>query len=400
MARPTVLIGRLALREDDFVSESTDSSGGRTFSLAGQESIPRLSASAVAKRREDILAISGQFIPVVFTTKTYLNGFYKVDSSSGSIEDWKDDMRIFPWNIALTRVGTKSDIDIESRLSGSLTRANNFAITGVRLHAPAINHVGYWTDATVTSAVTRATQDGNIKCYLGIGETVSPRWAIDPIDYGKGRVRFLDDEDIERAGSSVNPNPMDWELSNGLVRIRPLSSGGVLEISAWSGTAWLTKAWDLRAGGVALPTFTHCTILYNEFEAVTIRLMSPLAAGGRVYVDITLRRGFRIAEIYIQSEVGTTLKVVRATTEAGTAGAGYITATANDGDANKYIIGSAKTYTADTVNGGIEKAATATLDAYIGVVFGGTGAVAGDLAADLQKQYIGAPSELVQGVRR
>lgn len=401
MARPTVTVGRMVLREDDIAVESADGSGVRTLSIAGQESIPRLTASQVAKRREDLLAIGGQFVPVVFTTKTYLNGFYRVESTSGSIEDWRDGMRIYPWGLSLIRLGTESEVDIESRLSGSITRQNNFAVTGERIHAPSIGHIAYWSDATVTQAISRTSVDGVIKAYRGVGAEVSPRWTVSPANYASGRVRFLDDEDIERSGSSMKCNAVDWELNNGLVRVRPLLASGTLEVSAWSGSAWQSKAWDLRAGGSALAPFDHCTVLYNEFEVVAIRLMKSMATGGRVYADIVLRRGFRIVDVYLQSEFGTTLKIVRATTEAGVNSlSGTVVADVNDADGNKYIVGSAKTFTADIANGGIEKAATATLDAFIGVVFAGSAAVTGDAAVDLQKQYIGAPSELVQGVQR
>ncbi len=100
----------------------------------------------------------------------------------------------------------------------------------------------------------------------------------------------------------------------------------------------------------------------------------------------------------MQHQFGTTLKIVRSAVEASTASTGYIVATAADGASNKYILGSAKSFTADNTNGGISKAATPTLDAFIGVVVNGAGA--GDIAADLFKQYLGAPSEFVQGVRR
>lgn len=399
MARSTVTIGRMVLREDDVVAEQVDNTGNRALALSGQESIPRLTAVGVERQREDILGLAGHFLPVLFTTKSYLNGYYTVDSVSGNIEDWDYGMKIFPWTMNLLRVGKESEVDIESRLSGALTRQNNFAVTGERVHAPAIGHKAYWSDATASSAVLRTTTDGVISAYRGIGATVSPRWMATPADYAKGRVRIFDEEGIERA-ARVGISTSAWELNNGLVRVKPLSAGGALEISAWSGTTWKAKAWDTRAGLSSLAPFDSCTILYNEFEAVCIRLMKSLTVG-RVYVDLTLRRGFRFVEIYIQSEIGADLKIVRGTAEAGSSSiGGTVVASANDADGNKYIVGSARTFTADIVNGGITKTASATLDAFVGVVFGGTSAVAGDAALDLQKQYIGAPSEFVQGVQR
>lgn len=399
MPTPTFQLGRMVMREDRVVVEQADGSGDRAMALTGQESIPRLSSAAVATQREDFLAMVGQFVPVVFTVKDYLNGFYTIDDANGTVEDWDDELRVFRWSINLTRAGTESDTDIESRLGGALTRVNDFSVVGVRTHAPAIVHGGYWTDASVTASISRTGEDGVLKLYTGLSATMSPRWATTPIGYLTGRVRFTDDSGRERAGDAAKLPVTGWTLSNGLVRVRPLASGGVLEVAAYTGGSWRTKAWDITFNAASVGAFSYCSLITNELGLVTLRLMKSMT-NGRLYVDVTLRRGQRFAEIYIQSEFGAALKIMRSTTETGTNGlAGTIVASSNDADGNKYIVGSARTFTADT-NGGISKAAAATLDAFVGVVAGGTGAITGDVAADLQKQYMGLPSELVQGVRR
>lgn len=399
MATATLQLGRLALREDRIAVEQAANTGDRGMTIAGQESIPRLSAAAVARQREDILSSVGQLVPVVFSVKEYLSGFYTVDDSSGTSDDIDDDLRVFRWSINLTRVGTESDTDIESRLGGALTRVNDFAVVGERTHAPAIVHSGYWTNGTVTTAVNRTGEDGVLKLYRGMAVGLSPRWATTPAGYLTGRVRFTDEVGRERSGDGARLTAQGWTLSNGLVRVRPLAAGGVLEVAAYTGGAWRAKAWDVTFNAASLGSFDHCSLVHNDFGMVTIRLMKGMA-NGRVYLDITLRRGQRFAELYVQSEFGGTIKIMRTTTEVGVNSlAGTIVATANDADGNKYIVGSARAFTAD-LNGGISKAATASLDAYVGVVAGGTGAVTGDTATDLQKQYMGLPSELVQGVRR
>lgn len=399
MPTPTLQLGRLVVREDLTAAEQADGSGDRAFAISGQESVPRLSAAAVARQREDLLSIVGQLVPVVFTVKSYLNGFYTVDDTSGTIEDFNDDLMVYRWQVNLTRAGTESDTDIESRLGGALTRVNDFAVVGVRTHAPAIVHGGYWTDASVTTSISRTGEDGVLKLYTGLSATMSPRWATTPTGYLTGRVRFTDELGRERAGDGARLAALGWTLSNGLVRVRPLAAGGVLEVAAYTGGAWRAKAWDITFNAASVGTFDHCALITNELGLVTIRLMKYMT-NGRLYVDVTLRRGHRFAEVYIQSEFGATLKIMRASTETGVNSlAGTVVAAANDADGNKYIVGSARTFTAD-LNGGISRAAAATLDAFIGVIAGGTGAITGDVAADLQKQYIGLPSELVQGVRR
>jgi hypothetical protein len=395
----TLQLGRMLIREDSTATEQSDSSGSRTMTISGQESIPRWSAAAVARQREDLLPVAGQLVPVIFSVKEYLNGFYNVEGVNGTIEDWDDDLVVFRWQVSLRRVGTESDTDIESRLSGALTRVNDFAVTGERSHSPAIEHGGYWTDATVTTAVSRTGEDGALKLYRGFSATMSPRWATTPSGYLTGRVRFVDETGHERAGDSARLATLGWSLSNGLVRVQALSAGGVLEVAAYTDGAWRPKAWDITFNAVTIGAFDYCSLLTNELGIVTVRLVKSMT-NGRLYADVTLRRGHRFIEVYVQSEFGGALKIMRATNETGVnSPAGTVVASANDADGNKYIVGSARTFTAD-LNGGISKAAASTLDAFIGVVAAGTGAVAGDQAVDLQKQYLGLPSELVQAVRR
>jgi hypothetical protein len=399
MPTPTLRLGRMVVREDRTVAEQAGTAGERSMTLTGQESIPRLSAAAVARQREDILAMVGQFVPVVFSVKDYLSGFYNVEQTSGTIEDIENDLRVFRWQASLTRAGTESDTDIESRLSGALTRVNDFAVVGERSHSPAIVHSGYWTDASVTTFVSRVGEEGTLRLYRGFSSTTSPRWATTPVGYLTGRVRFTDELGRERAGDGARLSALGWSLSNGLVRVQPLSSGGVLEVAAYTGGAWRAKTWDIMFNAATLGTFDYCALITNELGLVTVRLTKSMT-NGRLYVDVTLRRGHRFAEVYVQSEFGGTLKIGRTATEAGVNSlAGTVVASADDSDGNKYIIGSSRSFDVD-LNGGISKAGTPTLDAFVGVVAAGTGAVVGDQAADLQKQYMGLPSELVQGVRR
>lgn len=392
MPRTTVSIGRIVMREDFNISDSAD----RVLSLSGQESIPRLTAAQVVAAREDFLSIVGQVLPITFGTKSYLNGFYLINDASGDVVDWGNGLQTFAWKCNAARLGSESEVDIESRLSGALSRANNFAVVGERTHAPAIAHNAYWSDATVSTSVSRTAEDGVIKVYRNLGVAVSPRWAVSPASYGGGRVRVLI-AGFERAGTAFKCDPTQWELSNGLVRVRPNVK---LEVAAYTGGSWKPKLWDTLNAAVSLFPFDYAAVLDNRYESATIRLTKSLTIG-RVYVDLTLRRGFRFVEVVIQAEFGATLKVVRTTNETGTnALAGTVVATSNDADGNKYIVGSSRTFTADTVAGGLSIAATSVLDAFVGVVAGGTGAVTGDQAADLQKQYVGAPTEFIQAVRR
>jgi hypothetical protein len=84
--------------------------------------------------------------------------------------------------------------------------------------------------------------------------------------------------------------------------------------------------------------------------------------------------------------------VYRPTAEAGTApaSAGYISATANDAAGNRYIVLSPRSFTAQTTQGGVTKAAVTRYDFGLGSVVGGSAALSGDAASAMAAQYLTA----------
>jgi len=402
MTTATVQVGRLVLREDLTIPETVDSSGVRTMKLTGQESIPRLSAATVAQRRSDLLGMLNAFVPVVFSTKALFNGYYRIVDCGGEIEDWGGGIVVFRWNMTLRREGTIAEIDIESRLSGAQTRVNDFGITGDRVHAPSGGAVAYWAGTSVPTVVDRASQDGTVRLYRALGLTVNPRWIIVPELYGVGRCRLIDVDGQERAGMRFSLPAGSWQLTNGIMNVTPGTGGATFTIGTWDSGVWTATSWIVQTGSpyVAITTFDTITVLRNDYETITLRFVKSFTTNGRLFVDVTVRRGSRVVELYCQNEYGTNMKVLRSVAAVGTQTAGYVTANANDADGNRYAVMSARTFTADTTIGGVEKLATPTLDVGIGVVLNGNTAVSGDTAADLYTQYLGMPTEVVQGVKR
>jgi hypothetical protein len=387
---------------------------GRTLALAGQESTPSAptvatTAAALRAKQADLTGSAGAFIPVTFSDKSELNGYYLVSDAAADLQNWEGEAVTLTWRANLARVGTDFEVDIESRLTGGI-RNSSFAAssTGTRWHAPSQGHYAYFTATGNTpSVVVRQSADGAMNVYTGLPLTgsVIPRWGCTVANYLGGRVRFLDDNGIERAGILfANGSPSSWTLNNALVQVTPMSSGGVLNVSAWASgsSAYQAKNWDVQYNGTSLGVPLGISLLRNEPEIIVARLIWSTTGPNRVTADLTLRRGSRFLELYLQSQTAGTLKLVRSSAEAGTNGASgaYVAATSNDVAGNKYVIGSALTNIQDLTNGGISVSAATTFDAFVGAAVGGTAAQTGDTAADLWAQYIAAPAELVQGIRR
>lgn len=397
MSYGTITIGRLSLRETFAVTEGGGDS--RTVSIVGQESSPPLSRPNLIARHDNLLAVQGTVQPVTFSDKPERNGFYTVSTVSADYVEYSGEVVRSDWKLNLERIGTQGETDIQSRLTGAI-RDNDFGLTGERWHAPPIGHYGYYSGATNPGVLTRSSADGTITVYRGLPASTSPRWGCDPADYVSGRVKALSG-DVELVGIDHECDPADFELSNGLVNLTLAASGThTFDIKAYRGGAWHSKGWDVSHGGTVVASWDSLSVLYNEPEMVTFRFTKGLSPG-RLTLDVTLRRGSRFIEGYLQRNTSSTLAMSLAVLENTTAPAssGYVVATSDDADGNKYAAGSAHNFSAHA-SGGVSLASTTTLDFFVGVVAGGSSAVSGDAATDLRNQYIAAMPELIVGVRR
>lgn len=395
----TVQVGRITVNESEV--RSLDESAGRSIKLSGIETTTAgVTVARIRALQADVANSVGLLVPVVFQSKAQWNGYYAVANCSGKLTDWwSQGMAICEWSFDLDLVGSANDIDIESRLSGPATLPNDHAGVGERWHAPAGGATAYWSGGAAPTVLTRTGSEGAIKVYRSLAAGVNPRWNCPANLYGVGRARFVDADGIERTGVSSSLAPSLWSLDNSLVRVTGLASAATFAIASHDGTQWESKNWNLKHNGTSLGVPVAVSVMRNDYECVVVRLMWNVAPTGRVWADLTLRRGSRFVEVYMRSMLSATLAVNPATTEASTAATGNINATANDAAGNRYTAGSSKTYSAEIGPGGFNKASTLTLDAYIGSAVGGSSAVAGDQAANLFAQFLGAPSERVIGVK-
>lgn len=394
----TTQLGRTLLRET-FVA--TEAGGDRTLDITGQESNPPLSRVVLTGVHDNLNAAEGDVpVAVTWTDKPERNGYYQVRTSASTLTEYRGDTVTADWKVTLGRLGSVGEVDLQSRLTG-VRRLNDFSLTGERWHAPAIGHFGYFTGTTSPSSMTRATSDGTITVYRGVPLSPPARWGCDPTSYLKGRVRITDTvAGLETEGTERALPAAGWALSNGIVNVVPTASGGVIDVQAYTGGAWHSKLWNVSVAGSGVAAWDSASILRNDLEHAIVRLTASRSPG-RVTLDLALRRGGRTVEGYLQSGSAATLAVYLRTLETNTSAAasGYVTATGNDGDGNRFACGSARTFTAHT-NGGVSKTSATALDFWLGVIAGGASPASGDAATDLRAQYIGAVAEATYAVRR
>lgn len=400
-----VQVGRLILRET-YTAESkyNQNTGASSISLAGQESTPPLTRAELMQRREDITAMVGTFVPIVFENKPELSGYYMVQDSGASLVHWTmasdvsgRELGYFDWILQLTGIGSDNAVDIESRVFAP-GRDNDFSQAGTTWHAPSGGAYGYTPPSSGT--VSRETSDGPVTVYLGLQAGRTPRWAAFIEDYGNGRVRFFDGDGLERSGVGLRI-PDGWTLDNGLIQV-----DSDMNISAYVSGGMGTAAQSINvsrgvSGGPGM-AFDAVSVIRNDYEMVIVRAMDTRSPSGRTLVDITLRRGSRFLELFLQTDSSSILGISTAVAEAGTAPAssGYVRSTNDNVAGHKLIVGSARSFTANTGHVGLWKNNVTELDAYVGYIVPGTASPSGEAATDLQAQYIGAMAETTTGVRR
>ncbi|MGY6019599.1 hypothetical protein [Streptomyces spinosirectus] len=367
-----VQVGRIPLRE---TFDATEAGGDRSLDLDGQESFPPLTRAQVIARHDGINSlIMGQVIPVTFTDKPERNGYYAPKSSNSTYTEYRTEAITADWKVSLDRIGSDAETDLQSRLTGAV-RLNDFALAGERWHAPPIGHYGYYTGTTNPTTMSRTGADGAITVYRGVPANISPRWGCNPTSYLNGRVK-LTSSSQEVYGVDVPVAATGWALSNGLVNVTTSASAS-LDVQAYNDGSYRSKLWNVSVAGsgASITSWDGATLLRNDPEMCILRLTKSLNPG-RATLDLTLRRGSRIVEGYLQTGTSNTLAAYLATSEVNTsfAASGYVTATNDDAGGVKFAVGSARAFTAHA-SGGVVKAAATSLDFWIGVVATGAGGV-------------------------
>lgn len=398
-----IQVNRVYLVEMERATETADGK----LSLTGQESAPPTTVAMVKWLHGQIAGMQeGRVIPVLFRDKAVRNGYYAVETATSDLTDYQDEVALADWQIDLKRLGSENEVDIQSRLTGAV-RQNDFSVTGVRWHAPAIGHYSYYTGLTIPSNHDRPCEDGTIRVYTGIPNNAQPKWGCSPIDYLKGGARLTTTNEVssENVVEGIN-RPLganNWNLSNGIINVAPTATGGTLAIGIWDGSAYRNTNWELWSGGNRINPWQTATLIRNDPEVVILRLMAGRASttGGREVVDLTLRRGSQFVEGYIQISESTSLHIHgQNAAPSASASNGTVAATANDANGIRRVCGSARSWTTtDTANCGFTKNSATVLDFWIGATIG-AGTAGETQRGDLQNQYIAAMPEITYAVRR
>lgn len=389
------------------------------LSMTGQ--IAPASYEVLQAARDRILALTTNHrepvVPVTFTEDPSITGWYRVLSSGCQVFNHSPATAYGEWSVELERVGGTAAPQLE--LYGFHgVRVNPHSITNtdlttglgagsaLRIAVPGAS-VDFWRGAQST-AQTRTTDTGTVSLYTATTGAVTSTFTVAAADAYDGachiRTTYGSTADLLVGGGyGANLFGDGWILSNGLIRVkRHASISTALAFEVYDGSQWEALAggvgWRLEhdyGGGSNVQWDLDdavVSVLQNSPEQCTIRLAMAGAAAvvqfGRVWLDITVRRGFRhvfcVARCDTMGILGGVMALEPTSSIAATTTDGGLRATSNDAASNRAVWGVAgsQAVTANTTTGRItQNAGNTVMPFFVGVEIGGSGA-SGMSAAD------------------
>lgn len=252
-------------------------------------------------------------VPVTWDSDhAFVEGFYRV---RGATTDFprSADLTHGPFSLNLERVaGYKSPLFESIIQGGDREQAPDNLVPNHWMALPASVR-SFEIGANLTPSFgSRICADGLMTVFTDPGNTLKnarPEFMLDPANWYVGASTLRIGGKVQ-VGRQVPNTPLDWQVSNGCIRLTANSTGFTIE--NWNGTAWdrpIAVLIRRRTGSSTTAVNTvspphTITVMRNTPEEVAIRLSHDAASatvGARfsVRTDISLRRGSRTAAIRV-----------------------------------------------------------------------------------------------------
>lgn len=347
-------------------------------------------------------------VPVTYDSDPLADGFYRVLDVNVNPERFP--IGAFPFSMDLQRIASSSSPAFESVLLGALRVNGHGIVVGSTVPWVAVPDDAHYFDPgplPISPSVNRTSADGVVTIHFdGTNQRLNDaiaRWSISPALAYVGAAKLEVGTTLRTVvGRQIQNLTANWRLSNGLLRITPVSGSSDLDISCYDGTQWdnavrFDFGYDVATFFAGFSPYVAVTVLRNSPEAVSIRLSAPPAfkIGNLHTVDLTLRRGARMVEVCMSSDVGFKGRIKMTTPAAATALTGGIRGTSNNASGNRFVLSTPLSFTSDMVNGGLyNTSASTSVPLAVGFEVGGSGATETiETAQSLIYQYHAALSE-------
>ena len=323
-------IGRLSFTSPGSLSLSAGEDG-KSLSIDGRFGGVEHTIDHIKYLRDELQAMStmAEHVPFRYDGDSSLDGYVKVESSSVNITKYIQGG--FSYNINLEYVGKGGDVQLESRLTGSLLE-NDFitAATNQQFHAAPGNNFAYihsslpGRNIRTARDITSSTASDTTSLYINQSQVLRSNnaiYQIEPADFYKGACEIRMGEHLERVSNNSSDVVVqsvkcgkyagDWNvgdtlvLDNGIIKLVLGTSSVTSSFNTfiWDETQYATeKEWVFSEGtpasgqqhGDTFKGWHKVQILINRPEVVSVRCTTYKDSdtrGKRLIVDFTLRRG-------------------------------------------------------------------------------------------------------------
>lgn len=245
-----------------------------------------------------------------------IGGFYRVTGGAVTGNAGIFSRGVPYFSLTLARVGGFTAPEFESIVQGGKRANSASGITPQAYVALPAATRGFEIGTDLTpSRYTRTADQGDMYAFYNAGNTLfdaTPAFFTPPEAWYDGASTLKVGGEVT-VGRQVRNLPLDWQLSNGLLRLTPVAGGSKILVERFSASSWATvgtiePGMNNGPGGALgdLPAPHTLTVMRNSPQAASIRLtMDLLGISGTGYfavtLDIALRRGSRMAALRMAS---------------------------------------------------------------------------------------------------
>jgi|SRR5210317_1570931 hypothetical protein len=323
-------IGRLSITSPETLQLSAGEDG-KSLSLNGKFGGKEHTLDHIKYLRDELQSMSTmtEAVPLRYDGDASMNGYVKVRSVSIDVQKYL--VGSISYQVDMEYVGREGDVQMESRLSGSLIE-NDFVTSGTtqQLHAPPGNSFAFYHPSNPASNVrtardlTSSTATDSTNLYIKQSDTLrdfNSTYNVDVADFYKGACQIRmglhmqreNQHDSDTVTESIRcgkfagaySNGDSVILENGIIKLvlGTSSTSSSFKLFIWDENQYATETeWVFSEGAPAsgqqhgdlFAGFHKVQILANRPEVAIIRCTTykdTTDRDKRLIVDFTLRRG-------------------------------------------------------------------------------------------------------------
>lgn len=259
-----------------------------------------------------------EWVPITSATVPELNGYFRVLSAQAVLGQGSlgTGTGIVQWQVVAerARIASAPTVQVPTIYAGMTNTVGVVTASNPQLMLALPSGYGSTWGVTGTAG-TRAGENGTSDIFhanvaIPSNAQVTLNSYVPPANYYTA-ASYVDRSGFGQAVGRSDGVPADgWRIGNGLIRVQSVS-GATFTASWWTGSAWTTatsftvsaiSSWSGSATTGATLAFKSVQVLRNAPDECVVRLTASATYATGPYpvtVDVSVRRGDKLARIYV-----------------------------------------------------------------------------------------------------